>query len=205
MFYCCWHWQLLPMAESAVNPAMPLPFTSYQLPHPVLPKPKKGCTHQPLRRPPPSPPRHHHCGILLNERADVLAREAAGLPQKAPRMRAFCRPGPQPGPPPGPGAGLGRTPYSKGSGGGGGRECRGRSPRGTERRRRMFTNCGSATGPVPSVSPQDRPPPSPACAGCHTRRSSASYAGKRRTRRSTCCSVARVWLERVFEYSTPST
>ena len=56
-------------------------------------------------------------------------------------MRAFCRPGP----PPGPGAGLGRTPLFQRIGGGGG-ECRGRSPRGTERRRWMFTNCGSATG-----------------------------------------------------------
>ena len=112
MFSCWWHWQLLSMAESAVNPAMPLPLTSYHLPHPVLPKPKKGSTHQQLRRPPPSPPRHHHCRIPGNERADELVMEAVSLPQEAPRMRTLCKPGPWPGPPPGPGAGLGRTPYS---------------------------------------------------------------------------------------------
>ena len=79
MFSCCWHWQLLSMAESAVNPAMPLPLTSYHLPHTVLPKPKKGSTHQQLRRPPPSPPRHHHCRIP-GKRARGRAGHGSGQP-----------------------------------------------------------------------------------------------------------------------------
>ena len=123
---------------------MPLPLTSYQLPHPVLPKPKKGCTHQPLRT---DRLRHHP---VTTTAAYRVTSARTSWPGKQPayhrRLRGcalsvdldIARPGRH--------QGLAPDSLFQRIGGGGGRECRGRSPRGTERRRWMFTNCGSAIG-----------------------------------------------------------